>query len=51
MKKKLSLILVIVIMMTLLLSCGGNPLDGVWEKEAGGTIDFNDKNQIETNHF
>lgn len=51
MKKKLSLILVIVIMMTLLLSCGGNPLDGVWKTETGGTIDFNDKNQIETNHF
>lgn len=51
MKKRLSLVLVIVMTTMLLLSCASNPLDGVWKLDNGGTIDFNDKNQIETNAF
>ena len=51
MKKRLSLVLIIAMMTMLLLSCAGNPLDGVWKNVEGGTIDFNDENQIQTNLF
>jgi YidC/Oxa1 family membrane protein insertase len=50
MKKKLSLLLVIMTIAMLLLSCGGNPIDGIWKVD-GGTIDFDDSNRITTNDF
>lgn len=50
MKRKLSLLLVIMMVSMLLISCSGNTLDGVWKSDLT-TIDFNDSNQITTNRF
>lgn len=50
MKRKLSLLLVIMMIAMLLMSCGGDALDGVW-KDSIGRIDFDDSNKYTSDGF
>lgn len=55
MKKKLSLLLIIMTVSMLLISCSGNALDGVWKVDSlnpeGAILQLKDDNQISTSYL